>query len=82
MADTWQMANICYLCGMKQIEATPILDVVSRIVSIKADLDDTAFLDSIYHIVGEFMDCSSITDTRYGIHRWGALGCYTDYSHI
>lgn len=82
MAYSWQMAIICYLCGMKQIEATPILDIVSRIVSIKADLDDTAFLDSIHHIVGEFMDCSSITDTIDGSDRWGALGCYTDNSHI
>ena len=82
MADSWQMDIICYLCDMKQIEATPILDVVSRIVSIKAELGDTAFLDSIHHIVGEFMDCSSITDTIYGCHRWGALGCYTDNSHI
>lgn len=82
MADSWQIAIICYLCGMKQIEATPILDIVSRIVSIKADLDDTAFLDSIHHIVGEFMDCSSITDSIDGSDRWGTLGCYIDNSHI
>lgn len=64
MADSWQMAIILYLCGMKQIEATPILDIVSRIVSIKADLEDAALLDSFHLILGEFGE-SYVDDVLY-----------------
>lgn len=64
MADSWQMAIILYLCGMKQIEATPILDIVSRIVSIKADLEDAALLDSFHLILGEFGE-SYVDDLLY-----------------
>lgn len=64
MADSWQMAIILYLCGMKQIEATPILDIVSRIVSIKADLKDAALLDSFHLILGEFGE-SYVDDVLY-----------------
>ena len=53
-ADSWQIAIICYLCGMKQKATTPILEIVSRIVSIKADFNDVAFEDSINLILGEF----------------------------
>ena len=64
MADSWQMSIVYYLCGMKQIEATPILDIVSRIVSIKADLEDAALLDSFHLILGEFGE-SYVDDVLY-----------------
>lgn len=43
-----------------EIFENPILEIVSRIVSVKADLDDTALVDSVHLVMDEFDE--SFTD--------------------
>ena len=71
MADSWQMAIICYLCGMKQIEATPILDIVSRIIALEADMDNVAYDQSVNFILDGI--------TCYNKEAWRKFRCFPSY---
>ena len=71
MADSWQIAIICYLCGMKQIEATPILDIVSRITALEADMDNVAYDQSVNFILDGI--------TCYNKEAWRTFSCFPSY---